>query len=154
MVEEATLGGKIVVGVDGSEQSRKALRWAVRQAELTDSVVEAVMAWEPPFSGWGSAVPVGEEADLAKRARTILAETVEKAAGSQPPVHIRLRVGEGTPAWVLLAAAGEQASLLVVGHRGIGGFEGALLGSVGQYCVQHSPCPVVVVRGAADHTRP
>ncbi|WP_420492715.1 universal stress protein [Kitasatospora camelliae] len=60
------------------------------------------------------------------------------------------RVGEGTPAWVLLAAAKEHASLLVVGHRGLGGFEGALLGSVGQYCVQHSPCPVVVVRSTAD----
>ncbi|MGW3045543.1 universal stress protein [Kitasatospora sp. NPDC001159] len=150
MAEEPALEGKVVVGVDGSEQSRRALRWAVQQAELTHGVVEAVMAWEPPFSGWGSAVPVGEEAHLGEVARKILAENVEKAVGSQPPVDIRLRVGEGTPAWVLLAAAKERASLLVVGHRGLGGIEGALLGSVGQYCVQHSPCPVVVVRSAAD----
>ncbi|MFD5565041.1 universal stress protein [Kitasatospora griseola] len=52
----------------------------------------------------------------------------------------------GPPAWVLLSAARERAGLLAVGHRGLGGFEGALLGSVGQYCVQHSPYPVVVVR--------
>ncbi|GAA4990370.1 universal stress protein [Kitasatospora paranensis] len=150
MAEEPALEGKIVVGVDGSEHSRRALRWAVQQAELTHRVVEAVMAWEPPFSGWGSAVPVGEEAHLGEAARKVLAENVEKVAGPQPPVDIRLRVGEGTPAWVLLGAAHEQASLLVVGHRGLGGFEGALLGSVGQYCVQHSPCPVVVVRSAGD----
>ncbi|WP_327072656.1 universal stress protein [Kitasatospora purpeofusca] len=146
MAEEPALAGRIVVGVDGSEQSRRALRWAVRHAELTHCVVEAVMAWEPPFSGWGSAVPVGEEAHLAEVARRVLAENVEKVVGSAPPIDIRLRVGEGTPAWVLLSAAKEQASLLVVGHRGLGGFEGALLGSVGQYCVQHAPCPVVVVR--------
>ncbi|MFI1518615.1 universal stress protein [Kitasatospora cineracea] len=150
MTEELTLGGKVVVGVDGSEQSRRALRWAVRQAELTHGVVEAVMAWEPPFSGWGSAVPAGEEAHLSRAARKVLAENVEKAVGPRPPVDVRLRVEEGTPAWVLLSAARERASLLVVGHRGLGGFEGALLGSVGQYCVQHSPCPVVVVRTAGD----
>ncbi|MFD0274268.1 universal stress protein [Kitasatospora sp. NPDC127111] len=149
MAQEPALEGKIVVGVDGSEQSKRALRWAVQQAGLTHTVVEAVMAWEPPFSGWGSAVQVGEEAQLENLARKVLAENVEKTVGSQPPVDIRLRVGEGTPAWVLLAAAKERASLLVVGHRGLGGFEGALLGSVGQYCVQHAPCPVVVVRGSA-----
>jgi len=149
MAEEQAREEKIVVGVDGSEQSRRALRWAVRQAGFTHAVVEAVMAWEPPFSGWGSAVPVAEEAHLADLARKALAENIEKAVGTQPPVEIRLRVGEGTPAWVLLAAANEQASLLVVGHRGLGGFTGALLGSVGQYCVQHAPCPVVVVRDTA-----
>ncbi|WP_404867400.1 universal stress protein [Kitasatospora griseola] len=148
MAEEPAIDGKIVVGADGSEQSRRALRWAVRQAGFTHGVVEAVMAWEPPFSGWGSAVPAGDEARLGQLARKALAENVEKAVGARPPVDVRLRVEEGTPAWVLLSAARERASLLVVGHRGLGGFEGALLGSVGQYCVQHSPCPVVVVRTA------
>ncbi|MGW4378897.1 universal stress protein [Kitasatospora sp. NPDC004531] len=146
MAEEPNLDGKIVVGVDGSEQSRKALRWAVRQAGSTHSVVEAVLAWQPPFSGWGSAVGADDEAQLGRAARKALAENVEKAVGASPPVEVRLRVEEGTPAWVLLSAAREGASLLVVGHRGLGGFEGALLGSVGQYCVQHSPCPVLVFR--------
>lgn len=151
MAEEQVHDEKIVVGVDGSEQSRQALRWAVRQAGFTHALVEAVMAWEPPFSGWGGAVAVAEEeAKLADLAHVALAENVEKAVGAQPPVEIKLRVGEGNPASVLLGAAREQASLLVLGHRGLGGFTGAMLGSVGQYCVQHAPCPVVVIRDSAS----
>ncbi|WP_317620853.1 universal stress protein [Streptomyces sp. CBMA123] len=65
------------------------------------------------------------------------------------PVEIRTRVQEGGAAACLLDAA-RGAELLVVGSRGHGGFTGALLGSVGQHCVQHAPCPVVVVRHRND----
>ncbi|MBO1414567.1 universal stress protein [Streptomyces sp. FH025] len=139
---------RIVAGVDGSEQSRRALRWAVREAGLTGSAVEAVMAWEPPFSGWGGAVPVAGEPSLGDVAQGILAESVAKAVGPEPPVEITARTEEGTPAHVLLrAAAADDVVLLVVGSRGLGGFSGALLGSVSQHCAQHAPCPVVIVRG-------
>ncbi|MFD8705112.1 universal stress protein [Kitasatospora sp. NPDC059648] len=139
---------KIVVGVDGSEQSRRALRWAVRQAKLTGAAVRAVIAWEPPFSGWGGSVPVAEEGGLGDIARKVLLESIEKAVGSEPPVEITPRVEEGTAAQALLKAAAEDdVALLVVGSRGLGGFTGALLGSVSQHCVQHAPCPVVIVRG-------
>ncbi|MFD5462185.1 universal stress protein [Kitasatospora sp. NPDC127059] len=134
--------------MDGSEQARRALRWAVRQAELTGAVVEAVIAWEPPFSGWGGNVPAGGEKPLGESARKVLAESIEKAAGPEPSVEITARVEEGTAAQALLkAAADEDVALLVVGSRGLGGFTGALLGSVGQHCAQHAPCPVVIVRG-------
>ncbi|MCC9309550.1 universal stress protein [Kitasatospora sp. RB6PN24] len=139
---------KIVAGVDGSEQSRRALRWAMRQAELTGAVLEAVIAWEPPFSGWGGNVRPDEENALADQARKVLVESIEKVSDSGPAVEVTARVLEGTPAQVLLkAAADDGVALLVVGSRGLGGFTGALLGSVGQHCAQHAPCPVVIVRG-------
>jgi nucleotide-binding universal stress UspA family protein len=139
---------RIVVGVDGSEQSRQALRWALRQAEVTGAVVEAVIGWEPPFTGWGGDVPAAERKELGVLAEKVLTENVAKVSGSGAGVEVRTRAAEGTPAQVLLtAAADDDVVLLVVGSRGIGGFAGALLGSVGQHCVQHAPCPVVVVRG-------
>ncbi len=123
---------RIVVGVDGSEPSQDALRWAARQAELTGSAVEAVMAWDRP------------KIDLARRE---LADTVEKAVGAEQAAAISTVVEYGTPAGVLLQAA-EDASLLVVGSRGQGGFNRMLLGSVGHQCTLYAHCPVVVVRGS------
>jgi nucleotide-binding universal stress UspA family protein len=134
---------RIVVGVDGSGPSEHALRWALREAGLTGSVVDAVMAWEWPNTfGW--APPV--ELDVESLAAQVLADTVAKVAGPDGPVEVRLTVAEGNAARVLLHAA-KGANLLVVGSRGHGGFAGTLLGSVSQHCVQHATCPVLVWRG-------
>ncbi|MFJ9775784.1 universal stress protein [Kitasatospora sp. NPDC101157] len=138
---------RIVVGVDGSPSSRQALRWAVEQARVTRGVVEAVTAWEYPAT-YGWSVPV-EPGGLAQAAGHALADTVAEVVGADRPVEIRERVQCGNAAQVLLEAA-QEADLLVVGSRGHGGFTGALLGSVGQHCVQHAPCPVVVVRHGRD----
>ncbi|SDZ17823.1 Nucleotide-binding universal stress protein, UspA family [Saccharopolyspora shandongensis] len=134
----------IVVGVDGSPSSRVALRWAVRQAHLTNGLVTAVMSWElPELYDWP--MRTSEECDRAteEALKTVIRETVDDADAAA----IRKEVARGHPANALLKAAG-SADLLVVGRRGYGGFAHALLGSVGQYCVNHAPCPVVVVR---DH---
>ena len=61
---------------------------------------------------------------------------------------VRSRVMKGHPAQVLIDATAD-ASLLVVGSRGHGSFADALLGSVGQYCVHHAHCPVLIIRGEA-----
>lgn len=136
-----------VVGVDGSEASQQALQWAVRQAELTHAVVEAVIAWEHP-QFYGLAVLPPQQPSFDGAARRVLDESVRKAVGSPPPVEIKTLVEQGSPAEVLLRAA-EGAAMLVVGSRGHGGFAGALLGSVGQHCTQHAHCPVVVIRPPA-----
>ena len=136
---------RIVVGVDGSEPSKAALRWAVRQAELTGDAIVPVIAWEFPrnWTGWS---PPGElPFDWEDAARKILTETIDGAIGSDHPVEVRTRVVQGHPAGVLLDEA-KGAALLVVGNRGHGGFSEALLGSVGQHLTHHATCPILIVR--------
>jgi len=142
-------GGRIVVGVDGSDSSQAALAWAVRQAALTGAEVEAVTAWQIPATyGYGYAMTLAIP-DLEKIARKVQGEAIAEAAGLAPDVRIRPVVVQDTPARALLDAA-KGADLLVVGSRGHGGFTEALLGSVGQQCVHHAECPVVVIRGPRD----
>ncbi|MFF6996258.1 universal stress protein [Streptomyces sp. NPDC008313] len=152
MADQREEPGRIVVGVDGSDSSKQALRWAVRQGELTGGVVEAVTAWDfPQFHGALGWLPPssGDEAALEGRARAELKQAVEEAVGPDPSAEVRTDVRYGTPASVLLNAS-HGASLLVVGSRGLGGFAGLMLGSVAQHCAQHASCPVVVFR---DGTR-
>ncbi|WP_371477471.1 universal stress protein [Kitasatospora sp. NBC_00315] len=140
---------RIVVGMDGSPASENALRWAIAQARLTGGTVQAVTAWEyPAFYGWVGAVPVSDGFDPQELATRTLAETVAEVAGAEPPVKVSQAVIPGNPARVLLDAA-EGAALLVVGSRGLGGFSGAVLGSVSRHLTEHAPCPVVVIRD--DH---
>jgi nucleotide-binding universal stress UspA family protein len=136
---------RIVVGIDGSEPSKEALRWAIEQGRLTGAAINAVTAWEYPI-GYGWELLFDTEG-LAKASEQVLTETITEVAGDNPPVFIDSQVIAGHPAYVLIQAA-EDAQLLVLGCRGHGGFVGALVGSVSQYCVQHAPCPVVIIRGA------
>ena len=136
---------RIVVGVDGSVSSKAALGWAIRQADLTGAMVDAVIAWHYPGE-YGYPTPIADDANYEALATKVVTDTIAEVAGPDTPVEIRPRAVEGNPAMVLLhAAAG--ADLLVVGSRGHGGFVEALLGSVSQHIVHHAPCPVVVLRG-------
>jgi nucleotide-binding universal stress UspA family protein len=140
---------RIVVGVDGSPASRAALRWAVRQAELTGATVHAVTAWQYPVAtggyGWAP-VAVLDDTSLQEASEKVLADEVGEVVGGRSDLRVRPESIEGNPAQVLLEASA-GADLLVVGSRGHGGFASALLGSVSQHCVHHAKCPVVVIRG-------
>jgi len=135
---------RIVVGVDGFEASKAALRWAIHQAKLTGAVVEAVTAWQIPVGS--GLVPPADMPDYQDDARMVLTEAITEMCMIDTDVQVRPRVVEGRAARVLVAAA-EGAELLVVGNRGHGGLAEALLGSVSQYCVHHASCPVVIMRG-------
>ncbi|HEY5023722.1 MAG TPA: universal stress protein [Acidimicrobiales bacterium] len=138
----------IVVGVDGSEPSKRALRWAADQARLTGAELQVITTWEyPPTLGW--APPYPSDFDPDKDARQALQETIDAVLGPDHGVVLHLTVTEGHPAFVLTEAA-RSAELLVVGSRGHGAFAGMLLGSVSEYCTSHAPCPVVVVRHSDD----
>jgi nucleotide-binding universal stress UspA family protein len=141
---------RIVVGVDGSDASRAALGWAVRQAGLTGAKIDAVCAWQIPAAyGYGYATTLAIP-DLEKAAVSELNRAIAAVTDETPDVEIRPLVVRDNPAQALLDCA-KGADLLVVGSRGHGGFTGALLGSVGQHCVQHAECPVVVIRGHKEH---
>jgi nucleotide-binding universal stress UspA family protein len=138
----------IVVGVDGSDSSKAALAWAVRQAELEHAPVQAVLAWEFP-AYYGSSPPVSDSSDYARNAAGILHTAVKDVVGDAPAVPITTDVVNDNAARALIEASGD-ARLLVVGNRGHGGFIEALLGSVSQHCTHHASCPVIVIRGSGQ----
>ena len=134
---------RIVVGIDGSEPSLAALRWAARQAELTGSRLEVMVAWKWPINyGWVAAIP--SDYDPADDAQKTLEGAVSKARIEHPTLDIRPMVVEGHPAPALVHAS-QGAELLVVGSRGHGEFAGMLLGSVSEHCVANAHCPVLVL---------
>ncbi len=139
----------IVVGVDGSDASRDALRWAVDEARLRGARLVAVKVWSwptvPVFGTVG--LPLSDELanELKDDSRAVLDAFVHDVAGDEPGVVIDPVVLSGSPAAELIAVA-READLLVVGSRGHGGFAGLLLGSVSQQCAQHAECPVVICR--------
>ncbi|MEU7021294.1 universal stress protein [Streptomyces sp. NPDC048717] len=140
-------GGRIVVGVDGSAPSLRALKWAARQAAATGDTVQAVISWEYPAS-WATLMPgVPPGFDPQHLAEQILDETVSQALPADQAAAVTLTVVGGNPSQALIDAA-KDADLLVVGDRGRSGFKAAVLGSVSSNVAQHAPCPVVVVRGS------
>ncbi|UQX87326.1 universal stress protein [Jatrophihabitans telluris] len=131
----------IVVGVDGSDSSRNAVRWALQQAELTGAELRAVSSWRWP--NYLTRVPPG--IDLPGETAQTLHEVVVEAGADHSDVPITEHVIDG-PAGPALLSQAQGAVLLVVGARGRAAFPGMLLGSVAEYCVRNGPCPVVVVR--------
>jgi nucleotide-binding universal stress UspA family protein len=138
----------IVVGVDGSETADAALEFAVAEAALRGATLRIVSAWDIPAAAYGGGyLDLDEGIVLAIRdeAQKVADAAAATAAGSQPSLRCDVRVIEGQAAAALLDQAAD-ASLLVVGNRGRGGFASLLLGSVSQQVVQHATCPVVIVR--------
>jgi nucleotide-binding universal stress UspA family protein len=141
--------GRIVVGIDGSDHSKKALRWALDEARLRDASLEVVSAWMLPVYATGYGFAPGDLVDpkiIGDGAAAQLDETVTEVAGDATDVKLTRKSVEGMAAQVLVEEA-EGADMLVVGSRGHGGFAGLLLGSVSQQCAQHASCPVVIIRG-------
>jgi nucleotide-binding universal stress UspA family protein len=143
--------GRVVVGVDGSEPSKQALRWARFLAAATASPIEVVTAWElyPAYGMMGAGMatmPSGwdPQADADK----MVIATVDEVYDPDRPGGLKIAVCRGNAAQVLIEKS-SQARMVVVGSRGHGGFSGLLLGSVSAACAEHSKCPVFVVHGSA-----
>lgn len=131
---------RIVVGIDGSESSINALRWAQQLADIARADIVAVTAWRIPVTiGW--AIPGW---DPEAEAHATLTRVVGKVYGDRPRNRLRMMVREGTPAAALLKTSAD-ALMLVVGSHGLDGFNGLLVGSVTRICVEHATCPVLVV---------
>jgi nucleotide-binding universal stress UspA family protein len=145
--ERGVAPGAVVVGVDGSEPSLRALRWAAHQAGLTGSTLEVVTAWTFPEHaaplGVVPKVPWPEE--LLAQAQEALDRLLDEVLPNRDKDRVHARVVRGSAGPVLVDAA-HDADLLVVGTRGRGEFADLFLGSVSERCVRHAGCPVVVVR--------
>ncbi|MDA8034186.1 MAG: universal stress protein [Actinomycetota bacterium] len=137
--------GVVVVGIDGSPPSSRALAAAADEARWRKARLRVVGAWSFPAFAAGAYVPAGAYEDVPAALDAAVAAQVAEVLGPQPDVQVERVTGEGPAASFILDAA-KDADLVVVGSRGRGGFAGLLLGSVSSQVVHHAHCPVLVVR--------
>lgn len=138
--------GRIVVGVDGSEDAGQALAWAVSEARLRGDSVTVLYAWvyPTPVGTFEAIVPASLNVDFEKEADEVVSRAVESVGAGAAGVEITKEVVQAPPAQALVKASAD-ADLVVIGSRGLGGFRGLLLGSVGHQVAQHARCPVVII---------
>jgi len=138
----------VVVGVDGSEAALAALDWAVREAVDRDRRLRIIHAFIWPQFNHVSLGPLPSgppSSGLRAAAQTIIDEAVRRAATMAPGLLVEAMIHSGASGPVLLAEA-ENADLMVVGSRGLGGFASLLLGSVSSQLAAHSACSVIITR--------
>lgn len=137
---------RIVVGVDGSEESRAALEFACRRASLTKETVVASHAWRPGRANVDLRGQLPRKlAERSLAAETALAECVAEVHADHPEVELEMQTIALPPA-LALTEASATASLVVTGSRGHGVLTGLLLGSVSHHLLHWAKCPVAVVR--------
>ena len=148
------MAGTIVVGVDGSDASREAVRWAAEEARLRSARLAAVHAWSfVPAAPLGEpgvfAMPAGDLAGQLSAESEAASETLDAAVadalGGEPSIEVERKLVEGDAGEALVDEAA-RAQLIVVGSHGRTGLKAALLGSVSRHVVDHATCPVVVVK--------
>jgi nucleotide-binding universal stress UspA family protein len=137
--------GRVVVGVDGSPESVKALSWAIEEARLRGLGVRVIYAF-PALRTWFGNTAHEYYPQVEKEAASMFDKTL--AAGpAMDDLDVERAVEPGNPSEVLVNES-RGASLLVLGSHGQGSFPGMLLGSVSTHCVHQAHCPVVVVRSS------
>ena len=136
----------IIVGVDGSGHSRRALEWAMKEAAVRRVPLTVITVHEISVGYWGSGVVYPEDHAVAEHARRAVQLEVEKVLDSlgESRPSVTVQALSGTPAHELLSAA-RDADMIVVGSRGTGGFARLLMGSVSTQVSHHAHCPVVVI---------
>jgi len=136
----------IVVGIDGSEHSKAALRWAVKEAELRGASLREVHAWQVyPALYPGTTITARDFDEVRAQASSFVEEFVAEVVPEHEGVEIEAVAVQGESVAPALVDNSADAELQVVGSRGLGGFRGLLLGSVSQQCVHYASCPVVVL---------
>jgi nucleotide-binding universal stress UspA family protein len=135
---------RVVVGIDGSKASLRALEFAAEEAKLRGATLQVILAFLAPNTA-GAPLPPEFYDELEEGSRDELDAAIERVPEIKELSAVVRTVVAETPTMALLAAS-HDATLLVVGSRGHGGFSSLLLGSVSHQCVLHAACPVVVVR--------
>jgi nucleotide-binding universal stress UspA family protein len=134
----------IVVGVDGSEGSRRALDWAAQEAASRGGAVQAIIAWSWDGIEYGPIAATRPEEEAQRAGRLLDREIKDLARRRGSHLPVAAEVIEGRPADVL-AAAGSAADLLVLGSHGHSRVRHTVLGSVSEDCIRKASCPVVVI---------
>lgn len=150
------MAGHVLVGADGSESSLEAVAVAAHEARRRGLGVRVVTTFNVPAHRvrHGTTSADSAEPELRARAEEIVAEAVERVRAAEPelaPVEGEAVRGE---ALTVLAGRSRDATLVVVGSRGLGAFSGLLIGSVAVHLAAHADCPVLVVRGRAHPEGP
>ena len=138
----------IIVGIDGSNHSIRALEWAANQAAVQNAPLTVLTVHLVLQSGWtGNPVTFPEDSEELEKEHQAAEEMTLKVTsqlGEARPASVTVRAVNGFPSQELIQAS-READLLVVGSRGAGGFARLLAGSVSSQVVHHAHCPVVVV---------
>jgi nucleotide-binding universal stress UspA family protein len=137
----------IIVGIDGSVHSRRALEWAISEAAIRRMPLTVLTVQQAVAGYWGPVI-YPQDLDFVEQAAKVAQEETDDIlekldAGSRPP-SVSVRAVMGLPADEILTAA-QDADMIVVGSRGAGGFKKLLLGSVSSQVTHHAHCPVVVI---------
>ena len=138
----------IIVGIDGSGHSQRALEWALKEAAFRRLPVTVLTVHQAVRDNLGFIASYPGDLELTAKAEAAAQAETEKvlaALGSSRPESVTVSGVNGIPARELIKA-GEGADMIVVGSRGVGGFSRLLMGSVAGQVAQHAPCPVVIVR--------
>jgi nucleotide-binding universal stress UspA family protein len=141
----------VVVGVDGSEGSSRALRWAAQEARHRGERLELVHVWDRPqmYAPMGVGAYPTDLEPVRREGQKLLDRAVAEARSLAPDVPVRGRLDEGGAGTVLVDAS-HDADLVVVGSRGLGGIRSFFLGSVSSQVAHHAACPVVIVPPAGE----
>ena len=134
------------MGFDGSEEARRALDWAVQEADIRNAPLRVVAAVQgvPPVELWGASAPARVSEEELARARSQTESALTAASQSHPGVSAEVVAVLGHPSAVLIQES-LDAALVVVGATGVGGFFRTLLGSVSTAVVGRASCPVAIV---------
>ena len=143
----------IIVGVDGSGHSQRALEWAMNEAAIRHAPLTVVVVHQLVVGYAGHGIPYTNEVELARQAGDEAKRETDEMLiklGDKRPESVNVEVVSGIPAEALLNAA-KDADMIVLGSRGAGGFAKLLMGSVSTQVTHHAHCPVVIIPAEGKH---
>ena len=137
----------ILVGVDGSGHSQRALAWAMREAAIRHVPLTVLTVHEAIRGYYSNMVTYSDDPDRTEELRTMVQQEADKvlaALDGPHPDSVTVKAIHGFPVEELIKA-GQDADMIVLGSRGVGGFTRLMMGSVSSQVAQHAHCPVLIV---------
>lgn len=137
----------IVVGVDGSGHSQRALEWAMREAAIRHAPLTVLTVHQAIRGYYGGISSFPDDAEKTEQARAAAQAETDKVLaglGGSRPESVTVKAVNGFPVEEIINA-GKEADMLVLGSRGAGGFTRLMMGSVTSQVAQHAHCPVLIV---------